>query len=134
MTATYWAVITVFALTLFPRGVAIIGQFAMPGGFDFAAPRDQQSRLTGIYRRGQAAHLNGIEGFAPFAISVVMADQFGANPQTSSMLAIGYAVSRFLFVAAYLTDLNPWRTLVWMLGLACNIGLFVIAIHAGAAL
>jgi uncharacterized MAPEG superfamily protein len=117
-------------MILIPRGFGIAGQFRLPEGFDYAASRDQQARLTGIARRAQAAHLNGIEGFAPFAIAVFMALETGADISSINQWSTAYAVTRILFVIAYLADLNPWRTIIWLTGMACNIALFVMAVAA----
>lgn len=131
MDLTTLSIITAFAMIYVPRFIAIAGQLRMPGGYDYGLPRDQQHELSGIYRRAQAAHLNGIEGFAPFAVAALLAA--ATNPSDAvAQLAMGYALTRVLFVAAYLADLNPWRTVVWMAGLGCNIGLFVLAVNGAA--
>lgn len=131
MTAAYWAIIIAFVMILVPRGFGIAGQWRLPGGFDYGASRDQQAQLTGMARRAQAAHLNGIEGFAPFAIAVWMAQEVGANSASVNQWAMAYAASRILFVIAYMADLNPWRTVIWLAGMVCNIALFVLAARAG---
>ncbi|MBL0924000.1 MAG: MAPEG family protein [Sphingomonadaceae bacterium] len=131
MTPAYWSIVIAFGMILIPRGFAIVGQYRLPGGFNYGASRDQQADLSGIARRGQAAHLNGIEGFAPFAVAVWMALELGANAQIIDQLALAYGASRILFVIAYLADLNPWRTLIWLAGIGCNIALFVVAVKAG---
>jgi uncharacterized MAPEG superfamily protein len=130
MTPAYWAIIIAFLMILIPRGFAIVGQFRLPGGFNYSASRDQQAQLKGIARRGQAAHLNSIEGFAPFAFSVMMALELGAPQTTVDQLAMAYAIGRVLFVFAYLADLNPWRTVIWLCAMGCNIALFVVAVKA----
>jgi uncharacterized MAPEG superfamily protein len=131
MTPAYWAILVVFAMILVSRSFGIVGQFRLPGGFNYAASRDQQAQLQGIARRAQAAHLNGIEGFAPFAVAVMMALKLGAIQTTVDLLAIAYAAGRVLYVLAYLADLNPWRTVIWLVGMGCNIALFVVAVKAG---
>jgi uncharacterized MAPEG superfamily protein len=131
MTPAYWSIIIAFAMILIPHGFGIAGQFGLPGGFDYGASRDQQAQLSGTARRGQAAHLNGIEGFAPFVVAIMMALQLGADAVTVNQLAMAYAASRILFVIAYLANLNPWRTAIWLCGMGCNIALFVVAVGAG---
>lgn len=123
MAPTTAAIFIAFAAIVVPRLFAIGGQFRMPGGFDYSLPRDQQAQLSGLPRRAQAAHLNSIEAFAPFAVAVLMAQ--AANPSALvDQLALGFAATRVLFVACYLSDLNPWRTVVWLIGVALNIALF----------
>lgn len=130
MTAAYWSIVVAFAMIITPRLFAIAGQFSLPGGFDYSASRDQQALLTGMARRAQAAHLNGCEGFGPFAAAVILSLLLGTQTHSADLLAGGYAVTRILFVFCYLADLNPWRTLVWLVGIACNIGIYV---HAAGA-
>ena len=86
--------------------------------------------MKGFPKRAQAAHLNGVEGFAPFAVAALMAQQTAPNSAIVGQLALGYAGTRVLFVLCYLLNLNPWRTIVFLIGLGLNIALFVVA--AGA--
>ena len=46
---------------------------------------------------------------------------------TADLLALGYIASRIVYGFLYIAGLGTLRSLVWCLGLACIIGLFVIA-------
>lgn len=130
MTDVTLAILIAFAMIYAPRVVAASAQMGMPGGFAWGASRDQQAELSGLPRRAQAAHLNGIEGFAPFAVAAILAQQAAPESALVGQFALGFAASRVLFVLCYLLDLNPWRTVVWVVGLGCTVGLFALA--AGA--
>ena len=124
------AILLAFAMIYAPRVLAAWAQLTMPGGFNWAYSRDQQAQMKGFPKRAQAAHLNGVEGFAPFAVAALMAQQTAPNAAIVGQLALGYAATRVLFVLCYLLNLNPWRTIVFLIGLGFNIALFVVA--AGA--
>ena len=121
------AILIAFAMIYTPRFMAAGAQMRMPGGFNYGYSRDQQTELKGLPRRAQAAHLNGVEGFAPFAVAALMAQQAAPGSALVGQLALGYAATRVVFVICYLADLNPWRTVVWLAGLGLNIALFVAA-------
>jgi len=40
-------------------------------------------------------------------------------------LALVFVAARGLYILANLNDLNPWRTVVWTIGMFSVIGLFV---------
>jgi uncharacterized MAPEG superfamily protein len=108
-----------------PRMAAIRGAIDQEGRYDLSDPRPQQARLTGRGSRAQAAHLNSIEAFAPFAAAVWVAHYAGADAWLRDALAVAFVAARGLYILAYLADLNPWRTVVWTVGIFTVIGLFV---------
>ncbi len=127
MDISIWCIFAAFIMIYVPRLPAIRGALAEEGHIDIANPRQQQARLTGLASRAQAAHLNSVEAFAPFAAAVWVAHHAGVDPGLRDGLAIVFVVSRIGFVAAYLADLNPWRTVIWTLGFSAVIALFVAA-------
>ena len=93
--------------------------------FDNSKPRAPQFYASGIRSRALGAHLNGIETFPFFAIAVVLAE-FRAGPQFwIDTLAVAFVVARLAYVGLYLTDRPTLRTLVWNVGFAINVGIFV---------
>ena len=75
--------------------------------------------------RAVAGHANAHEAFAPFAAAVIVNHLAGGDLRVASILSIGFVVCRVAYHVAYLLDVDYLRTLVWFLGLACTIGLFV---------
>jgi uncharacterized MAPEG superfamily protein len=116
MDISIWCVIAVFVLTYLPRFPALRDTLRQEGRIDLGHPRIQQARLKGVGARAQAAHLNTVEAFAPFAVAVWVAHHYGVDAGTIDLLAVAFVVTRVLFILAYLADLNPWRTVIWSLG------------------
>jgi uncharacterized MAPEG superfamily protein len=125
MDITIWCLIATFFLIYAPRLPAIQDALRQEGHIDLAHPRLQQARLTGRAARAQAAHLNTVEAFAPFAAAVWVAYHYGVDAGLRDGLAVAFVAARVLFIAAYLADLNPWRTLVWSVGHLAILGLFI---------
>ncbi len=81
----------------------------------------------GIRARALGAHLNGIETYPFFAVAVLLAE-FRAMPQHRiDDLAVAFLVVRLAFVAAYLGNWPTTRTLLWNLGFAVNLAIFLDA-------
>jgi uncharacterized MAPEG superfamily protein len=125
MDIAVWCVFITFVLIYLPRPLAAFAAMQQEGRVDLAYPRQQQARITGLGARAQAAHLNTMEAFAPFAAAVWIAYHGGAETGLRDALAVSFVFTRVLFIGAYLANLNPWRTVVWTLGFLCVIGLFL---------
>lgn len=125
MDVSIWCVFAAFLLIYLTRLPVLIATRRQEGHVDIANPREQQARLEGLGSRAQAAHQNTLEAFAPFAAAVWVAHHGGADAALRDLLALVFVAARVLYVIAYLNDLNPWRTLIWTLGLLCVVGLFL---------
>jgi uncharacterized MAPEG superfamily protein len=111
-----WCVIATFVLMYVPRLPVLKDTLRQEGHIDLGHPRIQQARLEGLGARAQAAHLNTVEAFAPFAAAVWVAHHYGVDAGWRDLLAVAFVISRVLFILAYLADLNPWRTVIWCVG------------------
>ena len=125
MDISIWCLIATFLLIYAPRLPAIRGALRQEGHIDIAHPRLQQARLTGRAARAQAAHLNTVEAFAPFAAALWVAYHYGVDAGLRDGLAVTFVIARALFIGAYLADLNPWRTVIWSVGHLAILGLFM---------
>jgi uncharacterized MAPEG superfamily protein len=125
MDIAIWCLIATFFLIYAPRLPAIQDALRQEGHIDLAHPRLQQARLTGRGARAQAAHLNTVEAFAPFAAALWVSYHYGVDAGLRDGLAITFVIARVLFIGAYLADLNPWRTVVWSVGHLAILGLFL---------
>jgi len=115
---TIFAAVILYLATVAP--VKAIGYKA----FDNSNPRSPAFYKPGIATRALGAHLNGIETFPFFAVSVLLAE-FRQLPQNwIDELAVAFVVIRLLFVVAYLTNRSTIRTLLWNLGFAVNAVIF----------
>jgi uncharacterized MAPEG superfamily protein len=121
MTLAEWmifAAIIVYLLTLAP--VKAVGYKT----FDNSNPRDPAFYKPGIATRALGAHVNGMETFPFFALSILLAE-FRRLPQHwIDALAVAFVAIRLLFVFAYLSNRSTIRTLLWNLGFAVNTALF----------
>lgn len=125
MDISIWCLVAAFVLIYIPRLPALKGTLDQEGHIDLGHPRLQQARLDGLGARAQAAHLNMVEAFAPFAAAVWVAHLYGVDAGLRDGLALAFVAARVLFILAYLADLNPWRTVVWSIGHLAIVGLFI---------
>ena len=92
--------------------------------YDNAYPRDPRFYTAGLRARSQGAHLNGYEAFPFFAAAVILAEMRAVPQGTVNALAVAFIVARICYVLLYLTDRPRWRSVVWSVGLACNLAIF----------
>jgi uncharacterized MAPEG superfamily protein len=100
------------------------------GRYDLRAnqhPRDFLAKLSGPASRANAAQLNSFEAFPAFAAAVLVAQYAHAPQHSIDLLAIAWVVLRLIYGALYIANLAALRSLVWFSGMACVVGLFVIA-------
>ncbi len=95
--------------------------------FDNNNPREYLAKLQGKRARAVAAMNNGYEGLPLFAAAVIIAHMLQGAQDTANLLAMGYIASRIAFGVLYIAGKGTFRSLVWVAGLACIIGLFVVA-------
>jgi uncharacterized MAPEG superfamily protein len=123
MTVAEWmllAAVLIYLLTLAP--------FKPLGWreFDNGRPRDPKFWSEPLRARALGAHANGIETFPFFAAAVLLAEFRTAPQHLIDLLAAGFILLRLAFVAAYLNNW-PWtRTLIWNVGFAVNVAIFLL--------
>jgi uncharacterized MAPEG superfamily protein len=124
MALAYWCIVIAAFL---PYLWTTIGKSAGKN-FDNHDPRGWLARQTHPrVIRGNAAHLNAFEAFAPFAAGVLMAQSAGVDPGRISTLAVVFIVCRILHGVFYLADKHALRSLSWAVGIACVVALMVQA-------
>jgi len=94
--------------------------------FDNARPRDPAFWAEPLRARAMGAHVNGIETFPFFAAAVLLAEFRAAPQHLIDWLAVGFIALRLMFVAAYLLSYAWTRTVLWNLGFAVNLAIFVL--------
>lgn len=98
-------------------------------------PRGWQARQDNPRSiRAYAAQLNAFEAFAPFAAGVVMAQLTGVVHARITALALVFVIARVLHGLLYLADKHSLRSLVWVVGYGCVIGLLGMAALKAAAI
>ena len=122
MAIAYWCILIAAAL---PYLWITVGK-ASGSRYDNRDPRAWLAKQSNPrVQRGNAAHLNAFEAFAPFAAGVLMAQAAGVDPGRIAALAVAFIVCRVLHGVFYVTDKHPLRSLAWMLGLGCVAALMV---------
>ena len=121
MTLALWCLLVVSLLPVACAGLAKWGF----RGFDNRNPREWLARQEGWRARANAAQQNSWEALAMFTAAVLTAHLAGAAQATVDLLACAFVVARVLFIALYVTDRATLRSLVWIAGVACCVGLFV---------
>ena len=75
--------------------------------------------------RANRAHLNAVETFAPFAALVLLIQVTGKANAMTAFWAISYFWLRVAHAVVFLAAIPYIRTLVFLLGYVCVVGLFV---------
>ncbi len=114
-----------------PRVVVAREQAKMPEGYDNANPREQQSRLTAVGKRANAAHHNGFEAFAPFAAGILACRVAQVDLIATVILGGVFVISRAVYVWLYVTDRPTARSTVWTLGFLSTCVLLLYPVFRG---
>jgi len=93
--------------------------------FDNANPRNQSFYTPGFRVRSLGAHQNGMEAIPFFAAAVVLAEMHGAAQRSLDWLAVGFTLSRVAYVGCYLADVPTVRSILWTVGFAFNLAIFL---------
>lgn len=123
MTIAYWCILLA---ALLPYVFVSFAKVLAPG-YNHATPREYCESLTGWRKRAYWAQLNGFEAFPAFAVAVLIAQHSFVEQPTIDTLAIIFILARVLHGICYIFDKNLLRTLVWTIGFACTIALFLVA-------
>lgn len=102
------------------------------GGFhlaDNAHPRDFLQQTTGAAARANAAQQNSYETLPVFLAAVLVAMLFFVPQLIINTLAWLYVLIRVGYCVAYITNLATFRSILWVLSIACCLMLFYLAIR-----
>ena len=125
MTIAYWCLFAAMFLPFLFAGLA-----KSRGDFDNANPRAWLANLSGWRLRAHWAQQNQFEAYPPFAAAVIVAHQLGGAQPWIDGLAVLFVAARLLYGAFYVTSRPTLRSLVWTLGFACVVGLFIVGAAA----
>ena len=121
MTVALWCVLVA---GLLPFVATLI---AKSGGFDNRAPRDWLARQEGFRKRANAAQMNSFEAFPFFAAAVITAHVLNGPQSLVDTLALVFIAARIAYLAFYLANKPALRSLVWFVGLAMTVAIFIVA-------
>ncbi|NPU92396.1 MAG: hypothetical protein HPY82_10855 [Gammaproteobacteria bacterium] len=123
MTIAYWCVL---AVIMMPYLWAIIAKGSAPK-FNNSKPREWLSKLEGRGARANWAQQNSFEAMPGFLAAVIIAHLAQAPQHQIDLIAINFVVLRLIYGYLYLVDQATLRSVIWALGLACVVALFVIS-------
>lgn len=125
MNLAYWCVLASGVMPVLTVAVA-----KYKPGFDNADPRAWLDRQEGFRKRADYAHRNHFEAFPFFAAAVIIA-QLNQAPQSSiDTLAVLFVLARIAYTFCYIFDRATLRTVAFLAGYACVVGLFYQAAAA----
>lgn len=93
------------------------------GPLNYVDPEPRPVPLWG--KRADRTQMNAVETFAPFAALVIAIQVAGKNDWMTAFWTMSYFWLRLAHAIVYLIGLPYIRTLVFVLGYVCVIGLFV---------
>lgn len=125
MTTAYWCVLAAILMPYIWTGVAKFTSGFRPR--DNHNPREYLDRLEGPAKRAHWAQLNTFESIPGFMAAVIIAHLAQAPQGQVDALALAYIGLRMVYGVLYIKDLARLRSLVWAGGVACIVGLFVVA-------
>jgi uncharacterized MAPEG superfamily protein len=130
VTTPLWCLVIIAFL---PYPLAFLGSYFKArqfGTLDNKHPRQQVAKLEGLGARAYAAQANAWEALGFFTAAVVvlhLANPEAARGSTAANLSLGFLATRVLHPIFYLANLDLLRSLAFLVGLGCVIGVFWIA-------
>jgi len=120
MTIAYWCVL---AAALLPYVFTLLAKSG--GRYNNYSPREFLEKQQGLQKRAHWVQLNSFEAFPAFAAAVIIAHLTGGDQSRIDILAIAFVIIRVIYGIAYLANLAPLRSMVWMAGMVTMVALFI---------
>lgn len=123
MSIAYWCVLIA---ALLPYVFTVMAK-AGGAGYTNVTPRLYLEQIQGWRRRAHWAQLNSFEAFPFFAAGVIIAQRSFVHQTTLDIIAMLFIISRILYGVFYITNKASLRSLIWFVGFASCISLFIVA-------
>ena len=114
----------VLFMGLFPYVAAGIAKKGFEG-YDNSLPRQWLAQQTGFRARANAAQANLFESLPLFFAAVIIASIANAPQNRIDLLALGFVLARIAYLVCYVANWPTTRSIVWLAGLACVVGMFL---------
>lgn len=121
MTITYACVLF---MGLFPYVAAGIAKKGFED-YDNSMPRAWLANQTGFRARANAAQANLFESLPLFFAAVIIASMNNAPQARIDLLALGFVIARIAYLICYIANWPTTRSIVWIVGLACVVAIFL---------
>ena len=103
----------------------IFAGLAKSGGrYDNHNPRDYLEKTSGWRRRANFVQMNGFEALPAFVAAVFVAHTMEANQATIDIFCQVFVGARIAYGIFYLIDWAVLRSIAWLVGFICVLGLF----------
>jgi len=126
MTIALWTILAAIALPIIMAFIKKI-PLAWDGKYNNASPRAGLKGLRGVCQRASWAEQNSFEILPAYIAAVLVAHIAGADPSSIDQLALLFIVTRILYCICYITNWAALRSIIWVGGLLCIVGLFIIS-------
>jgi uncharacterized MAPEG superfamily protein len=101
--------------------------------YDNHNPREWLAKQTGYRARANAAQANCFEAFPIYAVGVLLA-LYTEVPQEEMDLYAGiFVAARVAYVALYISDQDKLRSIAWVVGVICTVGLYIASMGSMGA-
>ena len=121
-----YGIVGAIVLTYFPYLFVATGRFRV--GYDMSAPRAMLDKLPPYARRATWAHQNCFEALVIFTAAAFMAYVTGVESGWAKIATIAFLISRFLFSLFYIFDIPLLRSLMFGIGSASSLSLFILSL------
>lgn len=104
----------------------VVAQLVTNGPLKPANYVDPTTRPLPLWgQRANRLYINAVETFAPFAAIVILVQLAGKNDAMTAFWTMSYFWLRLAHAVVYLVAIPYIRTIIFVLGYVCVIGLFV---------
>ena len=131
MSTLLWTVALACVVPYVASTAQTAGKVKEHGNYDNAAPREQTARLVGFGKRAAWAQANTWESLTIFVAAALTCHMVGADSPAAGGLGVTWLVLRLGYIAAYIADIAPIRSLLWLASLLCSAALFGLAAAVG---
>ena len=114
----------VLFMGLFPYVAAGIAKKGFEN-YDNSMPRQWLALQTGFRARANAAQANLFESLPLFFAAVIIASISNAPQARVDLLALGFVAARIAYLVCYIANWPTTRSIVWIVGLACVVAIFL---------
>lgn len=127
MTTLLWSLAFACLVPYVASSAQTAGKVREHGTYDNAAPREQTAKLVGFGKRAAWAQANTWEALPIFVAAALTCHVTGADGQAAGAIGVTWIVARLFYIVAYVMDVAPIRSALWLLSLLCSLGLFGLA-------
>ena len=121
------AVLSVLIAGFLPYVCTVIAKWGIKN-YDNHQPRACLAQLDGFRARANAAQLNSFEAFPFFAAAVALA-LYTQVPMVQVLQCAWFFIAmRVIYIYCYVADYATLRSIVWLLGLAAVVRIFILAL------